>query len=212
MIRPFELLVCAAVCASTGAASSNIDPVDKFAWSENTGWLNWRDADAAAAGVSVLNDHLAGFIWGENIGWINTGDGNGPYANTTGLDFGVNILATDYLSGLAWGENVGWINFDTEPTLGADGARFDRAANRFRGYAWGENIGWINLDDGTHFVGVTPLCPGDVDGDLDIDFDDLNAVLSNWNTPGPVGDLNGSGLVDFDDLNEVLSNWGVNCS
>ena len=38
----------------------------------------------------------------ENAGWLNVGDGAGPYGNTTGADFGVNILAGGDLDGFAW--------------------------------------------------------------------------------------------------------------
>lgn len=58
---------------------------------------------------------------------------------------------------------------------------------------------------------VIPACPGDSNGDNVVDFNDLNDVLSNWNTPGPIGDVDGSGFVDFDDLNLVLANWSTVC-
>lgn len=147
-----------AVLASTHVcAQSNINPTNKFAWGENSGWTNWLDANGGMDGVRVESTFLSGFAWGENIGWINFGDGspaNGTnYENVDGTDFGVNLAMDGALSGLAWGENVGWINFDTS-SLGADQARLDAPAGRLRGYAWGENIGWINLDDAVNFVGV----------------------------------------------------------
>jgi hypothetical protein len=51
--------------------------------------------------------------------------------------------------------------------------------------------------------------PGDVDGDGDVDFGDLNIVLSEWleSGPGITADLNSDGVVDFGDLNIVLSNF-----
>lgn len=58
-------------------------------------------------------------------------------------------------------------------------------------------------------------CPGDANGDLMVNFDDLNEVLANWNTtvtPGTNGDVTDDGMVNFDDLNEVLANWNMNCS
>ncbi len=61
---------------------------------------------------------------------------------------------------------------------------------------------------------VTPACPGDADGDFDVDFDDLNIVLANWAQtvpPGTSGDVTGNGFVDFEDLNLVLANWGTFC-
>lgn len=142
-------LIALLLAVTSAAQTSNVDTTDRWAWGENVGWTNWRDADGGAAGCWVGPGFLAGAVWGENIGWIRLGDGSpasgSAYANTTGDDHGVNVhLATGALSGLAWGENVGWIVFDTGH-LGANRARFDPCAHVFGGYAWGENIGWIDL-------------------------------------------------------------------
>ncbi len=158
------VMVAATLIATVAVGSlvgpSNMDPVDKWSWGENIGWMNWRDADGSNQGVVVDADHLHGFIWAENLGWINVGNGGGPYANTTGLDYGVNRLGNDDLDGMAWGENGGWINFGwAANSADPNRARFDSAANRFRGYAWGENIGWVNLDDATRFPGVEVTAP-----------------------------------------------------
>lgn len=48
--------------------------------------------------------------------------------------------------------------------------------------------------------------PGDADGDLDVDLDDLQVLLFNFGGPGPAGDFNADGLVDLDDL-QVLLFW-----
>jgi spore coat protein A len=54
-----------------------------------------------------------------------------------------------------------------------------------------------------------PECPGDVDGDDEVGFQDLLAILSEW---GPCSecaeDLTGDGAVGFGDLLVVLSGWG----
>lgn len=64
-------------------------------------------------------------------------------------------------------------------------------------------------------IPVPSGCPGDADGDFDVDFDDLNAVLGNWGGSGPVADVHPAGapdgVVNFDDLNAVLANWGSAC-
>ncbi|MEL6330194.1 MAG: hypothetical protein AAFR38_11075 [Planctomycetota bacterium] len=157
MHRTTAFIAALAAGAAAAQPTADPDPVNKFAWGENVGWINFGDSPSPDnfLGRQIIDGaspstFLQGFAWGENIGWINLGNGNGPYANNDNTDFGVNIGAGGVLSGFAWGENVGWINFDTSQdaqrvNMGQN-ARYDFGAGRFRGYAWGENIGWINLD------------------------------------------------------------------
>ncbi len=76
----------------------------------------------------------------------------------------------------------------------------------------------VECTDGTTAVVVAtlpPFCEGDVNGDGVVDFNDLNIVLAEWDTTGPVGtggDADFDGDTDFDDLNIVLANWGHICS
>lgn len=202
------LLLTGSVAAAISLAPSNIDPVNKYSWSENKGWMNWRDANGAADGVEVLADHLAGYVWWENDGWMNVGPGGGPYANDLGdsSTFGVNILGNGDLDGYAWSENSGWVNFGwAASTANTDRARFDSGAGRFRGYAWGENSGWINLDDATHYVGasvsgcthcqlhadVFPFTLGDANnnpvGNCVVDIDDILTILSSFSAASQCG-------------------------
>lgn len=58
---------------------------------------------------------------------------------------------------------------------------------------------------------ATTPCPGDADGNLVVNLDDLNIVLSNFGSNSSEGDVNGDGSVDLDDLNEVLSSFGTSC-
>ncbi|MHC4990303.1 MAG: FG-GAP repeat domain-containing protein [Planctomycetota bacterium] len=54
-----------------------------------------------------------------------------------------------------------------------------------------------------------PPCPGDIDGDGQIDTDDLLDLLSDWGPcPRCSGDLNADGVVDIDDLLPLLTAWG----
>lgn len=133
------------------ATGSDIDPIEKYAWSTNTGWINFNPTHG---GVAVYADHLEGYAWGENIGWIrmgtHTGGGSHTYANTTQGNYGVNRATDGTLSGYAWATNVGWINFD--PTHG--GVTIDPITGQFNGYAWAENIGWIRLRGATYGVGM----------------------------------------------------------
>jgi len=123
--------------------AAEIDSVDKYAWSENSGWLNFNSHYGT---TQVFEDHLEGYAWAENIGWIrlgsHTGGGAYHYSNTSVGDWGVNQAVTGKLSGYAWSENAGWINFgaaNTQLTLSTD-------TGALEGYAWGENIGWIHFN------------------------------------------------------------------
>jgi hypothetical protein len=126
------------------ASFSNIKPDAKWAWSTNTGWVNFNPPNG---GVMVCADHLEGYAWGENVGWIRLGTHTGctshTYANTSDADYGVNRDPSGKLSGYAWGTNVGWINFAPN---GEEGVNIDILTGDFSGYAWGENIGWINFN------------------------------------------------------------------
>jgi hypothetical protein len=216
--RPLLFVLVLAALSAPAAAQSNIDSTSKFAWTENCGWFNFRDADGTTMGVVVNSNHLTGFIWGENVGWINTGNGGAPYANTDNTNFGVNIGGGGILTGFAWGENIGWINFNTQPQVGAQAARYDAMDGRFRGFAWAENIGWVNLDDSIHFVASVPVCcPGNADKLIgQVTFADITAVLTNFNLPAnpdgsSEGDANCDGVINFADVTNVLTNFLMLC-
>lgn len=140
----YSILVCFCLLAIPCAwATDNIDSTNKYAWTENAGWINVAPANG---GVTVHYDgtsgYLTGLAWGENIGWTKMGDDtDGPYANTSATDWGVNLDASGKLSGYAWGENVGWINFGHAYC----DASINPVSGEFSGHAWGENIGWLKF-------------------------------------------------------------------
>jgi hypothetical protein len=58
-------------------------------------------------------------------------------------------------------------------------------------------------------------CPGDVDGDGDVDLSDLATLLANFGVSGGAtpeqGDLDGDEDVDLSDLAALLANFGATC-
>jgi len=145
----FSIIMLSSLLTLDALASSNIDTTDKYAWSENSGWMNFNDHNS---GVMVYDDHLEGDAWAENIGWIrlgsnavgsNVGGGTPYYANTSRRNYGVNHDGDGNLSGYAWSENAGWINFNpshNQVTINTRSGVFD-------GYAWSENVGWIHFQN-----------------------------------------------------------------
>lgn len=129
------------------AAEGTIDPVYRFAWGENIGWI---DFGTEGGNVLVTDDNLSGFAYGENIGWISLNCTNDDSCGT--VSYGVVNDGDGALSGFAYGENIGWIDFmpaGAGVTIDSNGV--------FHGAAYGENIGWII------FNCVETLSCGDID-------------------------------------------------
>jgi hypothetical protein len=170
------------------ARAENIDPdeVDaRYAWGENTGWLNAEPMGQDGPGVTVTSLAVTGFIWAENIGWISLSCENTNSCEK--VSFGVTNDGSGRLSGYAWSENAGWISLSCETSDSCAsidyGVAIDSATGQFSGYAWGENIGWIAFDavpmvhDGIVTAWTGGGCAGDMEPDSDVDGSDL-AVLA----------------------------------
>jgi hypothetical protein len=208
------------VAGTAHAQTFNISPDDRRGYSENGGWMEWQMAGdpVGSEAVRVRRGVFRGFVWMENFGWLNVGRGepaNGvAYSNTTGADFGVNILPSGLLSGFAWGENIGWVKFDLPTLPPAQHARYDAAALRLRGYAWGENIGWVNLDsaEAGKFVGVR-VCPVDYNEDGVLNPDDLADYIVCFFEAPPCdrADYDNSGFVNPDDLSDFITAYFMGC-
>lgn len=144
----FLRLVCLALAGCVffdidiaSAATVDVSATNKYALSENSGWINFKPTHG---GVTVHPDHLTGYAWSESIGWIKLGaDIGGPYNNTTPTNWGVNMDPSGNLSGYAWSENAGWINFN--PTHSQ--VTIDQISGDFDGYAWSESVGFIHLQN-----------------------------------------------------------------
>lgn len=156
--------------ALVATAASTINTTNHYAWSGNTGWIDFRaERPNAGDGFHFGEFACSGYLWSPNIGWINCGNGSPvdgvQYANDNHTNYGVNHTGTGDLYGLAWAPNIGWINFGwwtLEPTNSAR-PRVDLITGEFSGYAWSANCGWINL--GTSQLKTDRMEIVDTDGD-----------------------------------------------
>ncbi len=105
------------------ATAGTIDVINKYAWSNNIGWINFG---CTGCNVVISDTAITGYAWSENYGWINLAPSTGGVVNTART-----------LSGYAWGENVGWIDF-TGVTI--------NSSDQFTGTATGDVVGTINFD------------------------------------------------------------------
>jgi len=155
-----------AFAAAPARAQSTIDATNKYAWSANTGWINFRPS--AVDGVITGDRFLSGYAWAANTGWIHMGDGtpvNGhTYANASGTDYGVNHDGAGNLSGYAYSANTGWVNFGWAGPNDPNRPRFDLITGNFSGYAWSANTGWVNL--GAGFLNTDQILCLDTDVDV----------------------------------------------
>ncbi len=149
--HPILSIASALACAASPVmGQSTIDGANSYAWSANTGWINFRPS--VADGVVTGGKFLSGYSWDANTGWIHMGDGtpvNGhTYANTSATDYGVNHDGAGNLTGFAYSANTGWVNFGWAGLNDPNRPHFSIINGNFSGYAWGANTGWINLGAG----------------------------------------------------------------
>jgi len=120
----------------SSTTSGGIDATDRYAYSENVGWISFGET---LGDVHITDSELTGYAYGENVGWISLNCANDDSCATSNYE-----VANDgegNLSGYAWGENTGWINFN--PT---GGGVVINSVGELSGYAYGENIGWISFN------------------------------------------------------------------
>jgi len=154
------LLPAFGLALSTCSAATTIDPVNKYAWGANLGWLDWSGGSGQTATGPVISQYVcSGNIYSANVGWINLGSGapaNGiQYQNNSATDYGVNLDGFGNLRGYAYGANIGWINFETN---GAPA--INMITGQMSGYVWSANCGWISLSNAVAYVQTDSITPG----------------------------------------------------
>jgi hypothetical protein len=50
-------------------AATTINPVNKYAYGANLGWLNFENTGASA--INIKNGKFSGYVWSANCGWIS---------------------------------------------------------------------------------------------------------------------------------------------
>lgn len=90
-----------------------------------------------------------------------------------------------------------------------------------KGYTFAEaawaattQLSFVNTVVGDPLMTFRPWIPGDANLDGEVNIEDLNAMLSNWNSYVQVfdiekGDMTGDGFVGLSDLTTMLANWNI---
>jgi len=153
-VIPPVLLALAGVGLATPAT---IDPINRYAYGADVGWLNWGGDTNHGA---VIGDYVcSGSLYSANAGWISLGGGspaNGiQYQNNSAVDFGVNVDRLGNLRGYAYGANIGWIAFEN---TGAP--QVSLLTGNLSGWVWSANCGWISLSNAVAQVQTDSIQPG----------------------------------------------------
>lgn len=109
-------------------------------------------------------------------------------------------------------ENQGGVLASSGSRVHAGGARTDNTSDRgvFAGDLNGDGYMDVvaNSERGTFLVlNQSVACPGDMDGNGEVDSTDLAALLAQWGMVG-AGDFNGDGVIGSADLAALLAGWG----
>jgi hypothetical protein len=192
--------------ASEAFAQTTINPSNAFAWSGNSGWINWRGDGSSGARVGEF--YCSGHLYAANLGWISLGNGspaNGiRYQNKSATDFGVNRDSQGRLTGWAYGANIGWLIFTNRTLSGAayDAPSVDLHTGRISGFVYSPNLGWVSLSNSIASV-QTDFVERGPDQDLDqmADAWELEHV-GNTTTMDSTTDFDSDG---FSDVGEYLA-------
>lgn len=208
--------------------NGTIDISDKYAWGENTGWINFAPTEG---GLTITDTAITGHAWSRDVGWINfsaTSSGQGVINTCEGI-----------LSGSAWSQTLGWIDM-TGVTIDASGVfqgmtqsasttpgRINFSCARCRvSTDWRQcslRGGGSNQSDissrsralsrgGSGITTITDEGGGgcrDIIMDGRMDVFDFNVLMVNWGNSdvGNGADVTGDGAVDIFDFNSVMVCW-----
>ncbi len=102
------------------AASGAISSTAKYAWGNDTGWVNFAPSNST---VTVTDAGLTGYAWSQNDGWLNLAPAHSGVTNN----------GQGTLGGFAWDESRGWVSF-SGVTINSSGV-FQGEATGANGYA-----------------------------------------------------------------------------
>jgi hypothetical protein len=195
--------------------------------------LNSKHAmHANTMGTDCSLCHRDGDGWNPYIGWSNGTDHNPPvgctgchgrfYGDDAGHR-GIGLLAHHAFAGIQvcthchlddlvpLPESVAPAYYGTVDTDVDDPC--NRAPEHLENWSVGDTQGLDN--DGRYDGADDGCCPGDLDGDSDVDLSDLGQLLSNYGTTSGAqysdGDLDDDGDVDLSDLAALLAVYGTTC-
>lgn len=128
-------------------AATNIDPLNRWAWNEAIGWIDFYESNT----VVVQNDKLIGYA-SSSVGDISLDCATTRNGNICGTsNYGVTNDGGGDLSGWGWNDVYGWISFcGGQSTADCPGSVSYRVSidnsGFFQNFAWSDAVGWISFN------------------------------------------------------------------
>ena len=180
-----------------------------------------NDAGQVVGGMSSSGGGLA-FLWSAAKGVTELGTLTAPYDGSSaavGISDNGQVVGTSYSPPLPNGGEYPhafvWSNGTMQDLNNLTSAPGFTLNNAWAINASGQIVGNAQVNGVSPTTDIafllTPLEPGDANGDGRVDVNDLTIVLTNFGRTGTTwsqGDFNANGTVNVNDLTIVLSNYG----
>lgn len=211
---------------------TNIDSLNRHAWSDGSGWWDFHYYHNVLVGTSTLSGFAS-----SSVGEISLDCATSPIGNICGTS---NYQVTNgggsgSLSGCGWNDNVGWVSFwcgdgncdgsgleDASSICATSNYRVNVDANGlFQGYAWNDVEGWISFNCGntggcgsSNYKVETTWRPGRKTGLLESSIFDtelqggatLNSII--WQGSQPAGTCAKFQIAAAENENGPWNFWG----
>lgn len=216
--------------------NTGTEPVDMSGWqfcTHNTGAVRRYTSPAGFSGVMIdpnvnIVIHLLNDAPAELDNHFNASDLGGSFA-------GFELDA--YAIGLYFPGSGGFVNFGDGDTI-ADHVQWslfglnnftadDRTDEAVAGGVWTALDDWIDVRPNTVLIELTDptnaelhgpsdynvinSCPADFNGDGTLNFFDVSAFLTAFNSMDPSADISGDGMFNFFDVSQFLSAFNAGC-
>jgi hypothetical protein len=203
IIFPLLLVISGWLSVGETRAQSNINTIERWAWNDVIGWLDFRYA--ANPNVVVTSSEVQGYAL-SSVGFISLNCAYGPPGSDCTIPYSV-TNSNGVLSGWGWSDQIGWVSFNCNNSgignqCGSSNYGVTITNGNFQGWAWNDVIGWLSFDSDD--------CDQDQNGFWDVNCggDNLTTavtsfgVQTSWGTGAVQGNLTSS-VLDTNDANGV---------
>ncbi len=132
--------------SSVAHGATNIDPVDRYAWSDARGWIDFYVSKTVVATSTQLQGYavFCNADCATSADYISLDCATGPPGSNCSIPYNVSNDGAGNLSGWAWNDGIGWISFS-----GTGYSVTINSSGDFLGWAWNDVIGWISFNCNT---------------------------------------------------------------